>query len=106
MKKILNILKNRYVLVALFMIVWIGFFDRYSFFIKRWQDNRELKQVEQESEYYKKQIAEIKKKSAEFDRNKESMERFARERYYMKKDKEDVYIVEEPKAAKEDEASK
>ncbi len=96
MKKILNILKNRYVLVALFMITWLGFFDRYNF-IKRWQDNRDMRRVEQESEYYKKQIAEIRKKSAEFDRNKESMERFARERYYMKKDKEDVYIIEDEK---------
>ncbi len=102
MKKILSLLKNRYVLVTLFMITWLAFFDRYNF-IKRWEDNSELRKVRQESEYYKKQIEDIRKKSDELVKNKESMERFARERYYMKKDNEEVYIVEPEKIASKEE---
>lgn len=96
MKKVISVLKNPYIMIGLFMISWIGFFDRYNFF-KRFEDERELHRMKQERSYYVKQIAEIKKKSDELLTNKESMERFARERYYMKKDNEEVYIVEDEK---------
>jgi cell division protein FtsB len=96
MKKILLLAKNRYVIVGLFMASWILFFDRYNVF-KRWDDSMELHKLKQERTYYIKQIAEIKKKSDELLTSPESMERFARERYFMKKDNEEVYIVEEGK---------
>ena len=96
MKKFLNLLKNKYVIVAIFMITWIGFFDRYNPF-KRWDDEMELHRLKQEKEYYVKQISEIKKRSDELVRNPESKERFARERYFMKKAGEVVYMVEPEK---------
>ncbi len=96
--KVLEIAKNRYVLATVAGFVWIVFFDHYNVF-KCMEDRRELHRLQSEKEYYQKQIAEIKLRHDELLTNSASMERFARERYFMKKDNEEVFILESPSEA-------
>lgn len=102
MYRLWRIAKNKYVIVTVIMITWITFFDRYNL-MKRFDDEMELRHVKQDCEYYREQVKEIKKRHDELLTNQETMERFARERYFMKKAEEEVFIVEEehPKTAAE-----
>lgn len=96
LKKIFRVAKNRYFLVTLFAMSWIIFFDRYNL-MKRVEDEMELHKLKQEREYYVEQIKMVEKNRDELLSNPQSLERFARERYFMKKDNEEVYIVEDEK---------
>lgn len=89
---ILKILGNRYVLVIIFVAVWMLFLDNYSYFEHRVLD-KEIQELEENKEYY---IQEIKKDSTSIRQlnNPDQIEKYAREKYYMKRDNEDIYIIE------------
>ncbi|HRT79221.1 MAG TPA: septum formation initiator family protein, partial [Paludibacteraceae bacterium] len=59
----------------------------------RWQIYQKNKQLEKELNYYKKKIEEDKLKLYELKSSDENLEKFARERYYFKKDKEDIFVL-------------
>ncbi len=88
----LKILGNRYVLVILFFIVWILFLDNYSYLEHRVLDKK-LDELEENKEYY---IQEIKKDSTSIRElnDPNQTEKYAREKYYMKRENEDIYIIE------------
>lgn len=88
----LKILGNRYILVLLFVGIWLIFLDNYSYFEHRVLD-KEIKELEENKQYY---IQEIKKDSTSIKQlnNPDQIEKYAREKYYMKRDKEDIYIIE------------
>ena len=88
----LKFLVNRYVLVLLFFIVWMLFFDNYSYLEHRVLD-KEIEEIEDNIQYYK---TEIKKDSAniKYLKNDDRVEKYAREKYYMKRENEDIYIIE------------
>lgn len=103
----LKILANRYVLVLIFFAIWILFLDNYSYLEHRVLD-KEIDVIEDNINYYK---TEIKKDSASIKhlKNNDRVEKYAREKYYMKRENEDIYIIEfeeEKKAEKEAEAKK
>ena len=85
-------LYNRYVLVITFFVVWMLFLDNYSYFEHRIL-NKELDEIETNKKYYQE---EIKKDSLEIKqlKNPDMIEKYAREKYYMKRDSEDIYIIE------------
>jgi cell division protein FtsB len=56
-----------------------------------------LRELENEKEYYLEKIEEVKKDQEELMGNRELLEKFAREKYLMKKESEDIFIIEEKK---------
>lgn len=82
-------LRNRYVLVFLLFLIWMLFFDRRNF-IDQWHLSRTIKQLERDKAYYRKQIEETRKAREVLENHPE---RVARERYYMHRADEDVFIV-------------
>lgn len=88
----LKFLGNRYVLVIIFVIVWMTFLDNYSYFEHKILDNQ-IEELEDNRQYY---IQEIKKDSTSIKqlKNADQTEKYAREKYYMKRDNEDIYIIE------------
>ncbi len=87
-----SILTNSYVLVLTVFVIWMFFFDTNSILIQ-WELRREIKDLESQKEYLKKEIAKdsatIKMMSS-----KEALEKFARENYYYQKEGEDVFVIE------------
>ena len=83
---------NRYVLVLVFFITWMLFLDNYSYLDHRVL-NREINELEDNKTYYQ---GEIKKDKNQIKKLKDpaEIEKYAREIYYMKKDSEDIYIIE------------
>jgi cell division protein DivIC len=88
----LKYLKNIYILILVVFVIWMVFFDTNSLIIHS-QYNSEIDDLEAEKEYYKKEIEKDQEAIDELSRE-EGIETFAREQYYMKKDNEDIYIIE------------
>lgn len=102
---LLKILGNRYVLVIIFVTVWLTFLDNYSYFENRVLDKK-IEELEENKRYY---IQEIKKDSTSIRQlnNPDQTEKYAREKYYMKRENEDIYIIEfEDEVPKDDEDTK
>jgi cell division protein FtsB len=92
LKVLLPLLKNRFVLVGLVFLVWMVFFDSNDL-ISQYKYKRKLRQLEENKNFYLEQIELVKKDKEELFTNLEKLEKFAREKYKMKKDDEDLYIV-------------
>ena len=89
---IFSVLKNKYTITIVFLLTWLLFFDRYDF-VTQYKTVQELKQLEEEKQYY---LAEISKNENDLKQLKENpiyLERFAREKYLMKETNEDVFII-------------
>lgn len=87
-----KLLKNKYVIVLLAFVIWMLFLDNYSYFDHRFLD-KQIDELEDNKDYYKNEIKKDKKSIKELQ-NINHIEKYAREKYYMKKDSEDVYIIE------------
>lgn len=88
---LINLIKNKYFLTIIALIVWLLFFDKNDVFTQH-ESVSKLNKLKDDQAYY---IAEIEKNKIELQElktNKKSLEKFAREKYLMKKDNEDVYV--------------
>ncbi len=81
-----------YVLIFIVFGVWMLFFDANSYLIHN-ELNSEMSDLEDERDYYKKEILKDKKAIKALS-TEEGLERLAREKYYMKRENEEIYIIE------------
>lgn len=86
--------KNFYFLFGLFFIFWMSFIDSNDFYTQ-YKLREKLMDLESEKQYYVEKIREVEKDREELLSNQELLEKFAREKYLMKKDSEDLYIIVE-----------
>ena len=85
-------ISNKYIWVLLFFCTWMVFLDNYSYFDHRVLD-KQIEDLEDNSSYYEQEIKKDQKNIKQL-KNSEQIEKYAREKYYMKKDSEDIYIIE------------
>ncbi|MEP6673719.1 MAG: septum formation initiator family protein [Ferruginibacter sp.] len=92
LKYIPSILKNKYLLSGGAFIIWMFFFDPKDIpsSLQRREKLNELQKNEQHSTNL---IKESRKNDDLLKTNAETIETFARENYHMKKDNEDLFIV-------------
>ena len=83
---------NKYIWVLLVFIVWMLFLDNYSYLDHRLLDNQ-IDELERQKEYYKNEITNDKNNIKQL-KDPAQIEKYAREKYFMKKDSEDDYIIE------------
>lgn len=79
-------------LIVILFIVWMLFFDTNSYLIHRELD-KEIDGLQENSTFYQEQIDNDKSFIEKMD-DSEEMEKFAREKYYLKRENEDIYIIE------------
>ena len=92
MKRFLNLFRNKYFLVSSVFLVWMVFFDRNDLF-SQWEYHQQVSKLKQERDFYQKETAKVHQDLGELTSNKEKLEKFAREKYLMKKDNEDVFVI-------------
>src|SRR6187401_87770 len=95
MKKFAKIwpwLKNKYVLTVIGFLVWMTFFDKNDF-ISQYSYRQQLAKLEDDKEYYGKQIEENRIYTYELKSDPKNLEKFAREKYLMKKDDEEIFLI-------------
>jgi cell division protein FtsB len=88
----LKIVSNKYLLILLLFGTWMLFLDNYSYMDQRVL-NKQIQGLEENKKYYQEEI-EKDKQNIKLLKNPEQVEKYAREKYYMKKDSEDIYIVQ------------
>ena len=87
-------MKNKYLLASAFFLVWMLFFDPkdVSSGINRWRKYKELQASEQKLAT---QIEGTRSELGQLKSNAQTIEKYAREKYWMKKDNEDLFFVED-----------
>jgi cell division protein DivIC len=87
-----KILTNTFVMILIPFIIWMLFFDENSYLIHSKFD-KEIEDLESTISFYEDKITKDKETIKKLKDSLE-LERFARERYLMKKENEDIYIIE------------
>ncbi len=100
LKKILPIISNRYFIVAMGFAIWMLFFDQRDFFQQK-ERAVELNKLEAAKKYYQDEISKTKKQLENLQNNPAAIEKFARERYLLKRDGEEVYLFEDSNTSAE-----
>lgn len=88
----IKILKNKYFLTTIGIVVWLLFFDKNDVFSQA-ELMSKLSKLKSDRNYYITEIQNNRNAIDELKTNKKSLEKFAREKYLMKKDDEDVYVI-------------
>ncbi|MFY8036697.1 MAG: FtsB family cell division protein [Cyclobacteriaceae bacterium] len=93
-KKLPPAFRNFYAVTGFAFLVWMIFLDSNDL-ISRFKLGAKLRNLNSEKEYYQQKIAEVQKDREELMTNRELLEKFAREKYLMKKETEDIFIIQE-----------
>lgn len=94
MNKVIKYSSNFYVLATLTFLVWMIFIDSNNL-PAQWRLTKQLWQLEDQIEFYKQKKNQIQQERKELFGNSDLLEKFAREKYLMKKPTEDLYVVVE-----------
>ncbi len=87
--------KHPYIVITCIFISWVMFFDSADL-TTQYKLQKRINKLLVEQTYYQKQIAIMHQEQQELIANEALLEKFAREKYLMKKPNEDIYIVIEP----------
>jgi len=91
-KKIFGVIFNKYTITLVAFGVWMVFFDSSSI-LNRKHYREKLNSLKQEKHFYLEEIKKDSILSLRLLSDSSEIEKFARENYLMKKEKEDVYLV-------------
>ncbi len=86
--------KNFFFIATVFILFWMLFIDSNDL-ISQYQLRRKLSNLEKEKDYYIEKIEEVKKDREQLFSDMDKLEKYAREKYLMKKENEDVYVIVE-----------
>ncbi len=86
--------KNKYVLTIIAFVIWVSFFDRNDLF-SQYNYRKQLEKLEVDKQYYLTEIEKNKKDMQELMSDPDHLEKYAREHYLMKKDNEEIFLIEE-----------
>ena len=88
-KKYIN---NKYFYTALAFVVWMSFFDSDNLLVQ-FKLSRKIKNLKNQKAFYAKEIAKNKSALNALQYDTTKLEDYAREKYFMKKDNEDIFVV-------------
>ena len=89
--KLFKFFTNKYIIILSAFLIWMFFFDANVKLNKEFK--KEIKELNTTINFYKKEIKKDKNIIMELQDSLQ-LEKFAREKYLMKKDNEDIYIIE------------
>lgn len=87
------LLKSKYLITLAGFVVWMFFFDDRDIITTHFRHTRELKQLQQSKRYYEQEIAATREELEQLKANAATIEKYAREKYLMKRDNEDLFII-------------
>jgi len=98
---VLRLFRNKYISSVIVFVIWISFFDRNDLFTQ-WDRKQELQKLEVSKTFYEKEIADTKKDLMDLNNNPAILEKFAREKFYLKKPNEEIFIIDDSSKQKSD----
>jgi cell division protein FtsB len=87
-----KVITNKYLIASAVFIVFMIFADKNNI-IEQYKLQQQYTKVKREHRYYEEQILDARKQQDELFGNDKNLEKFAREKYLMKKDNEDVFVI-------------
>ena len=87
------VLKNKYIITLSAFVVWMVFFDDRDIVTTHFRHRNELKRLEEGKAYYQQEIDKTRQELRDLQSDPNVLEKYARERYRMKRDNEDIFIV-------------
>ena len=101
MTRAFNILRSKYLISGIAFLAWMLFFDRNDL-MSQYEYRHQLNKLEAEKKFYTTESEKALQDLNELSTNRSKLEKFAREKYLMKKDNEDIFVIikEEPKKGK------
>lgn len=91
--QIINILKNKFLLITVAFGIWVIFFAQYDIISLRKQ-KAELKEMNEKIDYLTKEVTRLQAEKEALKNDTATVEKYAREKYFMKSDNEDVYMLD------------
>jgi cell division protein DivIC len=92
MLKTFTILRNKYIIALSAFIVLMLFIDHNDIFVQM-DRQRQLKSLIASKQFYQQQIDQTKKNLADLENNSAALEKYAREKFFLKRDNEDLFVV-------------
>ncbi|CAN5284801.1 septum formation initiator family protein [soil metagenome] len=90
--RITKILTSKYILTGTAFVIWMFFFDRNDISLQMRRIN-ELHKLQESERMMTNMISETKKELELLRTNPATLEKYAREKYMMKKENEDLYVI-------------
>jgi len=90
-------LKNKYFIATMVFVAFIAFFDDRDL-VTNYHHRQQLNELQKSAEYYRQEIEKTKAELNQLKTDAATLEKYAREKYLMKRDNEDVYIIK-PKSS-------
>lgn len=84
-------IRNKYMVTLIVFAVWMMFFDQHNM-INQIELRAELYQLESDKEYYQAEIEQIREDLDELLSDDAKLEKFAREKYFMKRANEEIFV--------------
>lgn len=84
-------LQNKYIFTAVVFVSWLFIFDKHNLF-EQWRLNKSIDQLRNDKDNFTNKIIEVKREGELLKKNGEAI---AREKYFMSKKGEDVFIISE-----------
>lgn len=91
-KSIFNFFRNKYIIALTGFILLMLFFDHNNVF-NQIERKKELNELLASKKYYQQQIDQTKKNLDDLQNNSAALEKYAREKYLLKRDNEDVFVI-------------
>ncbi|MGV6845988.1 MAG: FtsB family cell division protein [Lutibacter sp.] len=91
-KPIVKFITNKYIILLVVFLIWMFFFDENSV-LMHYDFQKEIRKLNHEKEYFQQEISNDKTLIDSLQ-NPKNLEKFAREKYFMKKDSEDIFLIE------------
>lgn len=85
-------LKNKYIFTLLAFFIWMLFIDDNDI-ITRIRLKRQLDKLKKEKQFYSEEILKIEETRRQLFSSNETLEKFAREKYLMKRDDEEIFLI-------------
>lgn len=93
-KRIKGVLKNKYFITIAVFTVWVLFFDKTN--VKNWvSESFKNRRMEKEKAIYEQEIIKVDKQLNLLRSDNNSLEKYAREQFYMKRDNEEIFLIED-----------
>jgi cell division protein DivIC len=92
-KGIATWISNKYLVTISAFVVWMLFFDTRDMLTQR-ERSRELEKLKESKAYFSSEIEKETKALQELKSDPAAIEKLAREKYFMKKDNEDLFIIQ------------
>jgi cell division protein FtsB len=93
MKKVFSLLFNKFSVTTIAFLVWMTFFDQNDWMTQQ-ETKKQLQDTKDHIQFLTAQTEEMEEDLKRLQSDPQRLEQFAREKYRMKKDNEDLYVIE------------